>query len=223
MNNKYKDLEPKKTIENIKNFFKSKNLEIIHYVFQSQESSTWSCYVKLLSYNQVILQTCGKGQTEEFALASGYGEMYERFCNYLNIIFNPISYNLMIENSYKKNHYYLDKNEKLLSFQDLKNNKNLFENLKKIFGNEDNLEIFTKLISGEKIIGVPYKNCFNFSQIEYYDPRLLVKLNSSSGMAAGNTIEEALVQGISEIFEHQVQELFLKNCTISVSFCRYNI
>jgi len=30
-------------------------------------------------------------------------------------------------------------------------------------------------------------------------------------MAAGNTLEEALVQGISEIFEHYVQEQYLKN------------
>ena len=40
---------------------------------------------------------------------------------------------------------------------------------------------------------------------KYYDPRLLYRMSASNGLAAGNTYEEACVQGISEIFERYIQ------------------
>lgn len=211
LNNKCKDLLPFQTIENITNFFKLKNLNIkIENLKKSIESSTWSCQIKLFSEDVLILQTCGKGTTKDFALASGYAELYERFCNKIIFNSNPIISNLLIQNNFKKNGYYIHKEEKIINFNDFKEKNSLLYNIYLNFlGNEKNLEEFLNLFIDGKIIEIPYKNCFS-NDIFYTDPRLQKKVFTSSGMAAGNTLEEALIQGISEYFEHYVQELFLK-------------
>jgi len=213
LENKCKDLSPLETIENIKNFFKEKNLTIIdEKLSKSEESGTWGCYVRVISNGITIVQTAGKGASAEFALASGYAEAFERFNNKLVINNNPFIMNFVLKQNYNKNGYYIDKNEKISNFLFFKNkNSLLYKNFLKIFDNEENLENFLNLFYNNQIIEVPYKNCFNEKDIIYEDPRLWKKFYSSSGMAAGNTLEEALVQGISEIFEHYVQEQYLKN------------
>jgi ribosomal protein S12 methylthiotransferase accessory factor len=67
---------------------------------------------------------------------------------------------------------------------------------------------FINLITSNKIIGQPYKNLANPDETIYYDPRLNGRLCGSIGMAAGNTQEEALNQGLSEVCEHIVQNGF---------------
>ena len=213
INNKCKDLSPIETIENIKQFFSSKNLIIKEEkLSRSEESGTWSCYVLVFSNSTIILQTAGKGATAEYALASGYAEAYERFNNKIVINQNPFINNVLLKTNFQKNGYYIDKDEHLISYQEFKNNNSLiYQNFIKVFNNDENLQKYIKLSINNKIIEVPYKNCFDENDIIYEDCRLWQKIFSSSGMAAGNTLEEALVQGISEFFEHYVQEQYLKN------------
>lgn len=62
-------------------------------------------------------------------------------------------------------------------------------------------DVFLNLITENNPIGIPYLNIKNNNDIKYYDPRIITRIKSSQGMAAGNTLEEALCQGISEIME----------------------
>lgn len=211
LENKYKERNPIETVSIIKQFFLNKNLIVKEReVIQSEESGVWSCYIQLYSNEHKFYQTCGKGTSKEFALASGYAELYERFCN-KNYLFSQVfSYNFFLQENKIKNNYFLSSQEIEIDIKDLKN-KLIYEHYISIFGNEENINDFLNFFCNNKIIEVPFTNCFNKNKIEYHDPRLWQKLMGSSGMAAGNTLEEALIQGISEIFEHYGQEQFFKN------------
>ena len=154
--------------------------------------------------------SCGKGVTEELALASGYAELYERFCNRMPHINNLNLINKMTEISQQENGYYFNSKEKKLSIKDVFNNTFLKENLNKIIPNDDNLEEYLNMICNKNIIGVPYKG-FNVEDEQYLDPRIIAKIISSTGMSSGNTLEEALNQGISEIFERYAYEQIFIN------------
>lgn len=137
--------------------------------------------------------------------------MFERFCNknYLNI--HPFVNFFQLGYNYEKNNYYINKEEKIENFETINKSELIHKKYIKLLGNEKNYKQFLNYFNNNKIINIPFKNCFNSSDIIYQEPRLWEKISGSSGMAAGNTIEEALVQGISEIFEHYVQEQFFKN------------
>ena len=81
--NKYKEKDPKQTIEIIYNFFqrnKNFNIKIVKNVYNI-ESKTYWCAIELYYKNQIYLCSNGKGITEELCLASGFGELFERFCS----------------------------------------------------------------------------------------------------------------------------------------------
>jgi ribosomal protein S12 methylthiotransferase accessory factor YcaO len=47
----------------------------------------WWCRINL-TYNNILLASSnGKGTSKEYALASGYSELYERYC----CLFNPVT------------------------------------------------------------------------------------------------------------------------------------
>ena len=64
--------------------------------------------------------------------------------------------------------------------------------------------IFDNKYIGKKFVGI------NNNEEIYLDLRLLHRCFTSSGMAAGNTLEEALNQGLSEIMEHYAISEFFK-------------
>jgi ribosomal protein S12 methylthiotransferase accessory factor YcaO len=53
----------------------------------------------------------GKGVSEEYCLASGYGELYERFCSGLNYMNDPFLFQEVIQNRKQKYGYYIDPKE----------------------------------------------------------------------------------------------------------------
>ncbi len=141
--------------------------------------------------------------TKQFSLASGYAELYERFCNGSNEIYATIAYQDIKKERYKKYGYYLCKNEKQLTFQEA---TQLSSRIKYKFNlmndNDNNLEKVYNLAFDNKLIGVPYIKLNNNHEKKYLMPEIVQATIGSDGMAAGNTLEEALVQGISEVYEH---------------------
>lgn len=210
---KYKDKSPQETIQNIKLFFNNKKVQIIEKnIIQSCESNTWSCIIQLVLDNIIILQTCGKGVTKDYALASGYAELYERFCNRTLITLNPIVNFLTLKENFIKNQYFISKNESIISVEDFMQESSLIaQMLFRLFKNEENIKSFLNFYCNGVIIKSKYLNCFNDKDEYYMDSRLQQKFMTSSGMVAGNSLEEAKIQGISEIFEHYVQQEFFKN------------
>lgn len=136
--------------------------------------------------------------------------MYERFCNGMHYLCNPFLCAEKIESNRKNYGYSLFKNEKPLNYKEALGGEDtllykLFDRLNK----KDNglLEDYFKTIYNNEFFGVPFKGV-NINKTLYMDPRLLQRYHGSSGMAAGNTFNEALNQGLSEIFEHYVLSNF---------------
>lgn len=194
----YKDRKPEETIKIIFQFFKNKKLKISIDKLIQNESGTWSATVSLKTIdNKLISKSYGKGLTKKYCIASGYAEMYERFCNKVFFIDNPFVCQKVIEQNYQLNGYYFDKNEKILTEDEAFIDK--IKNLKPY-------QNFFNKTCNNQYIGVPFKNINKENDIKYYDLRLLYPLQFSVGMSAGNTLEEALNQGLSELCEWYVTE-----------------
>ena len=143
--------------------------------------------------------------TKEYALASGYAEMYERFCNKMFCLGNPFF------NKFYNKKYIFHNDVKFLSFNDLLTSKKI-KNFISTFNNDINIiENYYNTIFDNQYISDKYINLYDENDVKYLDSRILNIITHSSGMAAGNTLEEALNQGISELCEHHVLNNFFKN------------
>ena len=188
---KFKERKPEDTIKLIKEFFINKNFLLIENFIQQNLAGTFSCQFSLYFKNIHILTTNGKGLTKLFAEASGLSEMYERFCNFYflqsnnNIFLNEyIKYTKIVKK--------ISKQEALSNFDYLIDYLN--ENLNK-----------------ENYYGFKYINFNNKEQSIFIDPTAIFRMTTTNGMAAGNTLEEAFNQGISELFERYVLFQFYQN------------
>ena len=204
-NNKYKDRSPQETIEIIYNFFIDKGFDIkIAFVKESLESKTWTSTIQLFFKDNKVLSANGKGVSRDFCLASGFGELYERFCNKIFVLSNPFAMK-----KYLDNNYCLDKREKILTEKEVFGSFKFQNHLNELGGNYIYLlKQYYNLIYNNKYIGVPFFNILNQNEKLYLDPRMLLNIVGSSGMCAGNNFKEAFNQGFSEILEHYLEGIF---------------
>lgn len=208
---KFKDNNPQDTINIIQNYFQSLGMEINIMQLQQSISSTWTCRLELLYKGKPILAQNGKGTTKEFCLASGHGELYERFCTKLHIFNNPFLIKPIMEKRYEKFKYYFCKDEKVLTFEDVLKSSKVGQMFLKAFQDDNNtIKQYIDNIVDNKYIGVPYQHSFSNKTI-YLEPRLSMYLHGSSGLACGNSFFEAFNQGMSEIYEHSVVRYYYNN------------
>lgn len=151
--------------------------------------------------------TNGKGTDELFATASGYAELIERIQNNLLVPYLP---GPRLEN-YSG---FIDfPDEKEFSLEELIEQKNPY--IENIFSKffcytyADKMQLLLKFneilydCTDAKIKAIPFADPFN-NKLVYIPMKLAFIFCGSNGMAAGNTLEEAFVQGMSEIFERYV-------------------
>lgn len=204
---KYKDREPLETVKIISNFFRQNQFETREVIVQQSSVFTWWCRIELWSEKIKLLGANGKGTTKEYALASGYSELYERFCGGYASYADPfIAYKCNLKN-YNNNKWFLHPEEKEISFNEVRNSCKKFQDFFTTFSDCNNYILkfhnlqYNKNEFQNTIITVPFKN-FNNNSIKYFEPILVHDICGSDGLAAGNTLNEALVQGLSECYEH---------------------
>lgn len=214
---KYKDRSPEETIQIIKDFFISNGFELEEEIRACSEAGTYWCHIVLYYNSRSNLETNGKGASEIYALASGYSELYERFCagvSSFNLdFFDRKKYQ---ELNFQKNGYYLAENEKFESFDEVKNCCLKYQEFFNKFNDPENyllktIALITPKQQDLKVLTVPYKNFNNNVEIKYFNDYLMNIISGSDGWAAGNTLEEALTQGLSECYEHYVSEQLYNN------------
>lgn len=205
----FKDEKPEKTVMKIKNI-----LHELNCVTREE----WLCSVQGIYSVHIVIEgtsICanGKGTTKALTLASGYGELIERLQSLINFRMSSV-FNYYISEKkicvcpdqiVRKSHILCEEEMKWLSS---------VANKKEILDLDHKLMNFT----GGQIIELVY-NAYDSSDFIAIPYVLADLYYGSNGMAAGNSKEEAMVQGISEIFERfVVKEIVGKRLKNDISF-----
>ena len=211
--NHYKEKNPKDTVKFLKNQLKNLGLEVEEEWLEESYVGTFSLRV---NFKGTTIGTNGKGCTRDYALASAYAELFERFQNGI------LSNTMTSPQKSEKYSFKFEPAEKLLSSFEIMNSNSPFSkyyckqhNLDKLTTKEK-AEQFRKLNrlefiqydEDDKYTCVPFYNVRE-NKVVYIPTTPIRKMYGSNGMSAGNTPEEALVRAISEIMERVVQKRIL--------------
>lgn len=207
----YKECFPDDTIQRLKKILDDCGIEIVETVPLTSSINTQSLRISIKGTD---IGTNGKGMNNAYARASAYAEFFERF---QNAILGHTMPNSAIP-------FVVASDERMMSPADLfdKSNSNAFfdfyfsergmldsslaEKIKRFtsvnrFDKSDPCGMYLTLpfysVKNQKVVYLPYSS--------------YSAMYGSNGMCAGNTREEALVQGLSEIVERIVQRrIFLE-------------
>jgi len=203
---KGKDCTLEETITNMRKILEDLGIKIEIASWRNPVPYVWSVHIR--DADSPMCYTNGKGATKDAALCSALGEYLER-----------------ISNNYFYNDYYLGAeiteadfvhypSEKWFAL-DSKNPNTIpsglmDEYLLSIYDSEDELtgaHLIDTNSGNQKrgICALPYTR-FSDNQSVYIPVNLIGNLFVSNGMSAGNTIMEARVQCLSEIFERAVKK-----------------
>lgn len=186
------------------------NQLLAHYDLDAKEASwlnpvpnVWSVHLQNIACPMCF--TNGKGASKKAALASALGEYFERLST--NYFFSDFYLGKSIANA-DFVHY---PDEKWFAIDDENNLPNGILNEKLLAFYDPNDEL-----SGSDLIDLQSSNlqrgiCAlpfvqqSDQQTVYVPVNLIANLYASNGMSAGNTVFEARVQGLSEVFERYVK------------------
>lgn len=213
---RYKEVLPEKTVEKLKGLLKQLGIEVEEKWIDASSVGTYSLRVCVKGTN---IGQNGKGMTKEFAMASGYAEFFERFQNGM--------FRFRLEKPTKELPFTYAPDERTLSVEELMNKENSFlDNIVEANGHgkdtkEEQIKYIkhvlnqdTILVEKEDYLSLPYYSVKN-SNITYVPERLFSYTCNSNGMCAGNSKEEALIEGLSEIFERYAGiEIFKRKLTL---------
>lgn len=223
----FKDDSPMNTVARIKGILKSYGIETEE---NWSESGVPYCYSLRVAVFGTEFGTNGKGVTKELALASAYGELMERLQ-----IGSVLKSGKQTGDNLNDNLYgsmpareLLEKNEKWYS---------LYANkTEKLTGSKLTTEDILKQFCDEKgNVPITPFYCANLQSHAFLPTKLVEIAYTTNGCAAGNTMEEAIVQAISEIVERNfservllegiavpdVPEEVLRSCTIAYEIIQF--
>jgi ribosomal protein S12 methylthiotransferase accessory factor len=201
-----KDAPLEETISRLKNKLLDWGFDVEEASWLNPVPNVWSVHIRdrFCPY----LFTNGKGLTKDAALASALGEFFERLnCNYF---FADFHLGETIANS-EFVHY---PNEKWFAFKgDTMPEGLLNDALWEYYDPSRELTpahlVDTNSGNAERgICALPYTNVIN-NQTSFIPMNVIGNLYVSNGMSAGNTVTEARVQALSEIFERSVKNQIL--------------
>lgn len=227
----YKALPPLQTIHNIRSILASLELFTTEY-HAGLNGFYHSCRIILSNKGMEAFNigTNGKGLQTDYALASAYGELMERIQNRMIFkgMFHATSYSTRrLQADYPLFCQYLKENGLELTFRYYPDEKeHRISNWEEF---EEQLKEYLPQVyadAGEELSGLKAKEGFSHTLLEapFYNvnkecieeiPLQLIRLSAgSTGLCAGNTAEEAILQGIHEIFERYVlQQIYIRHIT----------
>ena len=200
---KHKERRPEDTVLEIQRILNSLGL---FPVGEWLDSSCEGARTVRFSLYPTALGTNGKGTDEVYASASGLAEMMERLSNGLLTIRDKLD-SFQGETGFVE---FPDEAERSIS-EILRDPDPFTESTMQALGLNDpfSQSRLLKMIAllygpeGNNLITVPFVDPFRHKT--WWVPLQLAHATTgSNGMAAGNTLEEAMVQGLSEIFERAV-------------------
>ena len=214
----YKAVPPSETIHRIRQILYEMGLFVTEF-HQNQNGLSYYCRVILANddIHRFAIGTNGKGMSAEYALASAYAELMERIENrmlifgikYASRIFRMHNADLGVAYIPElRFRYFPDETFREIDSEELwKYTQHFLPNVAK-YG-KNNLPEETKY----KMYFADFYNV-NKGEVEHVPYHLLRMAASSTGLCAGNVPEEAILQGLNEIFERYVlQQIYLQQIT----------
>lgn len=201
----YKDSSPDATVDRL--------LKILHECgIDTEEAwgdkSSVDTYSLRVAIKETTIGTNGKGVTEEYARASAYAEFFERFQN------GVLSHCAKMPEI----PYYVANDEKLFTASEIVGSGSSFIDLyfrkrnmsdalpeEKVKNYKEMNPSDSPADGGDKYIVLPFYSIKD-KKVVYLPFSTCIAMYGSNGMCAGNTPEEALVQGLSEIAERVAQK-----------------
>lgn len=204
-----KDAQPLDTVKRIKDILEQNGIKAEE---RWSESDVPHCYSLRINIEGTAIGANGKGTTREYALASGYGELIERL--QLGLIWkNRVQIqggttSCEAQSTYVPADMLFERNAAWYdSFS-----KTLEQITAVSVPAKDILKQYTN--SSGEVQATPYY-CMTTGTTEYLPTALCKAVYKTSGGAAGNTIEEAMVQAISEIVErHHKLRIIRENIAV---------
>ncbi|CUH97206.1 hypothetical protein P22_3333 [Propionispora sp. 2/2-37] len=222
-NMKYKDEMPIKTINRIRDILGEMGLLTVETSWKNSVNGFYSVSVMI---DNTDLLTNGKGTSVEFALASAYGEMMERL---QNLCHYRLSLDLKPQTMEYLGFYYAPDEKPMSTDEFLASEEDWIKTqLSRVNPSLDKRELLAnwQTMSYEKVsadfIALPYCN-LNSKRISHIPMKMVSMMYMSNGMCAGNSPEEALVQGISEIMERYANKKILRERIVPPTIPRYYI
>ena len=208
---KHKECSPEETVFRIRQILRDAGL---HPVLKwASDELRGVCSNRVYLDPVYGLGTNGKGTGERYAEASAFAELMERLQN--NLLhtknYGPGESPWLISAKFP--------DEKEMTFDELIDQKDAY--LEKLFhtmrfGMRFQKETFLRKMAAGlygkedgKIPVIPFTD-ISSDRIIWLPSAVIISFCGSNGMCAGNTMEEALVQGISEILERYSQERILR-------------
>jgi ribosomal protein S12 methylthiotransferase accessory factor len=219
----YKEEKPLVTINKIRSILNEIGIFVSEEYLQDGEYFT--CRVEIANENlkDFKMGTNGKGTSMEYAYASAYAEFMERLQN--NMLINDsyffskyydidCAFNKQLKVENRELDFLFCPDEKIIEMANI-----IDENCKmlsKLFSIDDKDELKDFIVNTfehDKAICTPFYNPVN-NNIEYLPIGLFFQSTGSTGMCAGNSPEEALIQGLSEIIErYATLEIYINKIT----------
>lgn len=185
---KYKDNEPEKTVAFIKGLLDHYGIKTEEHYHHIDTADINSCRIEIANEGlaELGIGTNGKGMNREYTRASAYGEFMERLAN---------NYLIPGYDANNDGFIYLKKEDAAPLIKDY---------CREVFGSSEVVsDYFINDFYAEEILFLAFEDVLN-NKKAYLPFSLAVYLTGSNGMCAGNSREEAVIQGISEIFERLV-------------------
>lgn len=208
-----KDCSLEKTIENMTAIISELGIKLEIASWRNPVPHVWSVHIR--DADSPMCFTNGKGATKDAALCSALGEYLERISN--NYFYND--YFLGSEIAADDFVHYPDEKWFPLTENDEIPEGLMDETMLSAYGNNGELKasnlIDTNSGNHERgICALPYVRQSD-KEVVYVPVNLIGNLFVSNGMSAGNTIAEARVQCLSEIFERAVKnQIILEEITL---------
>lgn len=219
---KGKDESPINTIAKIQSCFRDIGFTCGISFYAQEVAGCYSARVYLEGALSDTISANGKGTSIEYCIASGFAELMERIQNQIFPCQIPFD---TLETMIRENPLPAHSLCRYESLAAMRKNKNSFLNrivkkytdsIKEANGYDKELLVWMQLDQlfpfwkSVGVLTVPFYHV-QTGQYEWLPIDLIKSVNLSNGMAAGNTLEEALVQGYSEVFERYAQRQILLN------------
>lgn len=204
-----KDLPVEQTIANMTAMLADLGMKIEISSWRNIVPNVWSLHIRDAASPMCF--TNGKGATKESALCSALGEFIERLNN--NFFYNDQFFGTEIANSdfvhYPSEKWFALEDDDALPAGLLDDYcLDIYNPDEELFGSH---LIDTNSGNAERgICAIPYKRQSDGETV-YFPSNLIENLFLSNGMSAGNNLQEAHVQCLSEIFERAVKRQIIED------------